>query len=140
MIKASMAKIIYVLEILFNLVFITGCLPPIWCKGMITPIFKSGKKKDHNNYQGICVTSCLSKLFCTILNDRILYYTTENDIIHPSQIGFLPGNMTADHIFTLRTLYEKYVLNFNRGKLYVCFVDSKKAFDSIWHQGLFHKL
>ena len=75
-----------------------------------------------------------------ILNDRLLNYTTENDIIHPSQIGFLTGNRTADHIFTLRTLYEKYVLNSNRGKLYVCFVDFKKAFDSIWHQGLFDKL
>ena len=75
-----------------------------------------------------------------ILNYRLLNYTTENDIIHPSQIGFLTGNRTADHIFTLRILYEKYVLNSNRGKLYVCFVDFKKAFDSIWHQGLFDKL
>ena len=48
---------------------------------------------------GICVSSCLGKLFCTILNDRTLNYTTENDIIHPSQIGFLPGYRTADHIF-----------------------------------------
>ena len=98
---------------------------------MITPIFKSGKKKDPNNYRGICISSCLGKLFCAILNDSILNYTTENDIIHPSQIRFLPGNRTADHIFTLRTLYEKCVLNSNRGKLYVCFVDFKKAFNSI---------
>ena len=109
MIKASTPEIIYILEILFNLVFITGCFPTIWCKGMITPIFKSGKKKDPNNYRGICVSSCLGKLFCKILNARTLNYTTENNIIHPSQIGFLTGNRTADHIFTLRTLYEKYV-------------------------------
>ena len=140
MIKASTPEIIYVLEILFNLVFITGCFPLIWCEGMITPIFKSGKKKNPNNYRGICVSSCLGKLFCTILNDRILNYTTENDIIHHFQIGFLPGNRTTDHIFTLRTLYENYVLNSNRGKLYVFFVEFKKAFDSIWHQSLFHKL
>ena len=126
MIKASTPEIIYVLEVLFNLVFITGCFPPIWCEGMITPIFKSRKKKDPNNYRGICVSSCLGRLFCTILNDRILNYTTENDIIHP-QIGFFPGNRTADHIFTLRTLHEKYVLNSNRGKLYLCSVDSSIA-------------
>ena len=101
-IKASTPEIIYVLEILFDLVFITWCFPPIWCEGMITPIFKLSKKKDPNYYRSICVSSCLGKLFCTILNDRILNYTTENDIIHPSEIGFLPGNRIADHIFTLR--------------------------------------
>ena len=31
-------------------------------------------------------------------------------------------------------------MNTNRGKLYACFVDFRKAFDSIWHQGLLHKL
>ena len=31
-------------------------------------------------------------------------------------------------------------MNTNGGKLYACFVDFHKAFDSIWHQGLFHKL
>ena len=25
-------------------------------------------------------------------------------------------------------------------KIYVCFVDFQKAFDSVWHKGLFHKL
>ena len=59
---------------------------------------------------------------------------------YTSQIRFLPGNRTADHVFTLRTLYDKYVTNTNRGQLYACFVDFRKAFDSIWYQGLFNKL
>ena len=41
---------------------------------------------------------------------------------------------------TLRTFVEKYVQHTTRGKLYTCFVDFKKAFDSIWHKGLLHKL
>ena len=82
----------------------------------------------------------MGKLFCSVLSFRLHKYVKENKILHPSQIGFLPGNRTADHVFTLRTLYDKYVTNTNRGKLYACFVDFRKAFDSIWHQGLFHKL
>ena len=56
------------------------------------------------------------------------------------QIGFLPNHRTSDHIFTLRTLVDKHVTHSANGKLYTCFIDFKKAFDSVWHAGLFYKL
>jgi hypothetical protein len=52
----------------------------------------------------------------------------------------MPGNRTADHILTLSTLHDKYVKQNENGKIYACFVDFKKAFDSVWHQGLYYKL
>lgn len=36
-------------------------------------------------------------------------------------------------------MVKKYV-TIGKGKLYACFVDFKKAYDSVWHDGLFHKL
>ena len=39
----------------------------------------------------------------------------------------------------MRTLFEKYCVQ-NNSKLYVSFIDFQKAFDSIWHDGLFYKL
>ena len=39
----------------------------------------------------------------------------------------------------LHTLIDKQV-NQNKGKISSCFVDFKKAFDSICHKGLFYKL
>ena len=89
--------------------------------------------------RGICVSSCLGKLFCSILNQRLYLYLKENKILHTSQIGFLPENRTADHVFTLRTLIDKYV-HYREEKFYACFVDFRKAFDSVWHEGLFYKL
>ena len=62
------------------------------------------------------------------------------DILHPSQIGFVPENRTADHIFTLKTLHYKYISQNNNEKNYTFFVDFKKAIDSAWHVGLFLKL
>ena len=42
--------------------------------------------------------------------------------------------------FTLRTLMDKYV-RYHKEKVYACFVDSfRKAFDSVWREGLFYKL
>ena len=67
-------------------------------------------------------------------------YVNENEIIHPCQIGFITGNRTADHVLTLKTLHDKYVKQHNNGKIYACLVDFKKAFDSVWHDGLFSKL
>ena len=96
-------------------------------------------KSDPTNYRGICVSSCLGKLFCSILNRRLHLYFEENKILHNSQIGFLPENRTADHVFTLRTLRDKYV-HYHKEKVYACFVDFHKAFDSVWHEGLFYKL
>jgi hypothetical protein len=37
-------------------------------------------------------------------------------------------------------LTDKFVMQKTKGRLYACFVDFKKAFDSVWHEGLFKKL
>jgi len=42
-------------------------------------------------------------------------------------------------MFILRTLYEKYCINENQ-QIFACFIDFRKAFDSIWHEALFLKL
>ena len=124
----------------FNKILVSGSFPERWTEGIITPIYKSGNSLDASYYRGICVSSCLGKLFCSILNTRLMNYATANQLIHPTQIGFIPGNRTADHPFTLKTLHDKHVKQNNGGKIYACFVDFKKAFDSVWHQGLYYKL
>jgi hypothetical protein len=125
---------------LFNLILKSGFFPSSWCEGIITPIYKSGNKNDPSNYRGICISSCLGKLFTSVLNTRLKNHVLQQNILHQAQIGFLPNHRTSDHIFTLRTLVDKYVSHSANGKLYTCFIDFKKAFDSVWHDGLFYKL
>ena len=125
---------------IFNKILKTGEFPEVWTEGLISPIHKSGNTLDTNNYRGICVSSCMGKLFCSILNTRLMNFVNNKKIIHPSQIGFMPGNRTADHALTLKTLHDTFVKPTNSGKIYACFVDFRKAFDSVWHQGLFYKL
>ena len=45
-----------------------------------------------------------------------------------------------DHVLTLKTLVNKHVTDQKGKKLYACFVDFQKAFDSVWHEALFRKL
>ena len=117
-----------------------GVFPTNWCEGIITPIFKSGNKQDPSNYSGICLNSCLGKLFSAALNNRLKNYAQDQHILHKRHIGFIPGHRTTDHIFTLRPLIDKHVTHTTNGKLYTCFVAFKKAFDSMWHDGLLYKL
>ena len=140
MLKYSSNKLKLAILKLFNLVLKSGIYPTIWNEGLITPIFKSGDNLNPNNYRGICVNSNLGKLFCSILNSRIMSYLTDSNVLSKSQIGFIPKHRTTDHIFTLHTLIQKHVHQKNKGKIYACFVDFRKAFDSIWHNGLFYQL
>ena len=104
MIKTSLESLMPDYIKLFNLILQSGKMPDIWCQGLITAIYKSGDMSDPANYRGLCVSSCLGKLFSSILNQRLYLHFEENKILHNSQIGFLTENRTADHVFTLRTL------------------------------------
>ena len=47
--------------------------------------------------------------------------------------------MTSDHVFTLSTCIEKYV-SIKKKRLYSCFVDYAKAFDTVCREALLYKL
>ena len=74
---------------------------------------------DPDNYRGICVISCLSKLFLLILNQRLSSFVNTYKIINRSQIGFQKRKRTSDHIFSLKTIINKHVSSVPRGKIYV---------------------
>ena len=61
-------------------------------------------------------------------------------LINHEQTGFQKNNTTSDHILTLKAVVNKYVVDQIGKKLYPCFVDFQKAFDSVWHESLFRKV
>jgi hypothetical protein len=91
-----------------------------------------------NNYRGITIASCLGKLFTKMINNRFTTFLVENKIIIENQIGFSPGKRTADHTLVLKTLFDQ--AKCKRSPLYMCFIDLKSAFDTVWRDGLIYKL
>ena len=135
MIKAGSDAILPFLEIFFNTILETKNYPEDWSCGIITPIYKSGKDDNPDNYRGITINSCLSKLFILLLTSRLNSFINEKGVLKYNQIGFRKGFRTADHVLTLKTLIDKY---FSKNqKLYFCFVDFRKAYDC-WKKGLFN--
>lgn len=139
MIKNSPKEILDLLHKFLNLCLNKSLIPKSWGMEILTPILKDGNQNDPNNYRGICISSALLKVLCTLLNNRIQEHCSKFNIIDKNQIGFTKNHRTADHLLTLRTVVKKYV-TMGKKKLFACFVDFKKAFDSVWHDGLFYKI
>ena len=137
MIKCSNSFLIHKLYTLFNEIFNSGIYPKSWNTDLIYSVHKSGNKDDPNNYRGITLSNCISKLFHTVLFKRFESLFEKENIISPAQAGFRKNHRTTDHIFTLFTLIKKYM---KKGYLYTCFVDFRKAYDTICRDSLLHKL
>jgi hypothetical protein len=65
------------LNVLFNTILSLGQYPVLWKHSFILPIYKKGDKHKPENYHGISLQSCLSKLFAHILHDRLYNFLEE---------------------------------------------------------------
>ena len=123
---------------LFNVILKAGVYPYMWRENFIKPIFKGGCVSDPSNYRGIALSSCMGNIFSKILYNRLEKYLYTNSIICKEQIGFKKGSRTDDLILTLKTIIDKAFKSSK--KVYACFIDFKKAFDTINMEALFYKL
>ena len=102
------------------------------------PLFKKGDENDVNNFRGVTLVSCLSKLFTAVLNKRVNDWSEKYNTVSDAQFGFKKGFCTVDAIYTLHSLIQN-LLNNNK-RLFCAFVDLRKAFDSVYHNALWLKL
>lgn len=50
----------------------------------------------------------------------------------------MPKHRTSDHILVLKTICDLF--KSKKKSIYLCFVDLRKAFDTVWRDGLFYKM
>ena len=101
MIKFSKHAMLPLLNKMFNLILESTCFPETWKKGYIINIFKSNSPLDPSNYRGITLSSCLGKLFSSIINCRIVGFLEGNGLISKFQSGFRKDYRTSDNLFIL---------------------------------------
>jgi hypothetical protein len=130
MLKAAGSSITKLLLELFNAIFESGEYPEPWSQAIIIPLHKKGDTRVPDNFRGISLLSIIGKCYTSILNKRLYYWLDLNDKISESQAGFRKGFSTTDHVFTLYAATQK-CLSRTGSKLYVAFIDLRKAFDSV---------
>ena len=103
-----------------------------WSNSLILKIPKTGNLRCYKNYRTISRISHPSKIMLRIILNRLK--GKAGKLLSEEQAGFRPKRSTAEHIFNVRPLIDKHV-DHQQG-LYHNFIDFKKAFDLVWHKGL----
>ena len=103
---------------------------------MIITLYKNkGEKSDCSNYHGITLLSIAGKIPARVLLNRLVP-TIAKDILPETQCGFRSNRGTTDMVFL--QVQEK-CREQNKG-LYISFVDSTKAFNTVNRKALWHIL
>jgi hypothetical protein len=130
--------LLHILQTLFNKLFSKGFCSSL-AVGVIHALFKSGDVSSVDNYRGITIGPVIAKLFAMVLESRLSSWAKRKGIRAHGQAGFRQDYRTTDNLFVLQTLIDSRT-RWPRKKLYICFVDFRKAFDTVPHEKLWRVL
>jgi hypothetical protein len=137
-IKIHMKALLNNITEIINKSLFSGNFPDVLKIGIVTPIFKTGDRKNKNNYRPITVNPILGKIFEYVIQRRFQDHLDLNQIIHSRQFGFVKNANTE--IAAIDTLHDVYTNIDNQKAVSLTCIDLSKAFDSINHDILIHKL
>ena len=123
---------------IINVSFSTGCFPSSLKISKVIPVFKKGSPVEVSNYRPISLLSNIEKIIEKIMYSRLEDFLGKNNVICDRQFGFRKGFSTS-HI--LLSITERIRQALDKGQ-FACgvFVDLQKAFDTVDHKILCHKL
>ncbi len=102
-------------------------MPQEWVNAILTPIPEKENLHCCDNWRGIALLDVVGKLAARLVQNR-LQIIAERELPE-SQCGFRRGRGCTDMIFMVRQLAEKAFEH--QTKIYLIFVDLRKAYDSV---------
>lgn len=114
----------------------SGHFPKRWKISYITPIFKTGSRKNVENYRGIAILPTIGKLFESIICDVLAVHIKHS--ISVNQHGFIKARSTTTNLVE----FTNHAVNVVESgmQLDVVYTDFSKAFDTVCHRILLKKL
>ena len=127
-----------ILAQLYNNCMQSGIFPSIFKVGKVTPIHKKDNKALIENYRPVSILPIFGKIFERIIYNRLYKFLTSKGVLQDEQFGFRKGHSTSHalhksvHSISNSLANGKHVLG--------VFIDLSKAFDTLDHGILLHKL
>lgn len=127
------------LTTIINACFKLGYFPNVWKESKVVPIKKPNKPPtDAGSYRPISLLSSASKILEKVLKRKMEEFVETQNILPKHQFGFRSQHCTTQ---PLTRIYNHVTSNFSCQKSTgMVLLDIKAAFDSVWHNGLVHKL
>ncbi len=105
---------------------------------VIHALHKGGDALQFENYKGITMGPVLAKVFAMILEAQLSNWAKERGLRARGHVGFRKDFRTTDNLYILQMLIEHSTHKCK--KVYCCFVDFRKAFDTVPHDLLWQVL
>ena len=116
----------------------TGVLPDGWKKRHVTPVYKKGGRSCPNNYRPITLTSVVGKILESTIRDHVFNHLISHNLLSPQKHGFVPRKLCVSRLISAMDRWtQAYDSGYNTDIIYF---DFSKAFDTVPHLRLLHKL
>lgn len=128
--QAGGEKLKHKIHELCNRAWSAETIPEQWGRSVLIPIPKKGDLNQCSNYRTISLINHTGKVLLMVLLNRLKHHL--DSYIAEEQAGFRKDRSTVQQILILRLLAEK--AKRSGKKIYNCFIDFQKAFDTIKHK------
>ena len=112
--------------------------PTSWASAKVVPLAKNGNLREIGNWRPISLLPTPSKIMERIVYTELYSFLEKQNLLSNSQFGFRKSRGTMDAVFTL--VNDLYLARDKGEIVAACFLDVRKAFDSIHHGELLYRM
>lgn len=138
MLKLAAPAVLQPLRRLVNTSITMKAFPRVWKTARVQPLHKGDDTTDMNNYRPISILPVLSKVMEKYVHASFYNYLHANNLLYKYQSGFRSKYSTET---ALIRLVDQLMFNADKNMVTsAVFIDYRKAFDTVCHRVLLHKL